>query len=114
MQSHAYTWQGDIVHETQSEPHVATLRYDRQKRSVVVAIGNVDLPAFISNGQLYIQAPLPLLFEAFAEDVSEFIRDMEVRVSSAGGGTLSLDRDGRPVYSTRLAQSRLVRRGRKS
>lgn len=113
MQSDAYTWQGDIVHETESEPHVATLRYDRQRRAVVVSIGDVDLPAFVSNGVLYIQAPLPLVFQAFAEDVSDFVRDLEVRVSTAGGTTLSLDRDGRPVPGKGMAESRVVRSGGK-
>lgn len=104
-----YTWAGDIVHQAEPRSHVATLRKDRQAGSLVVTLGNIDLPAFVSEGVLYIQAPLPLVFEAFAEDVSAFLRDVEVRVSTAGGSPLPLDSNGRPLSSTRMAQSRVVR-----
>lgn len=85
------------------------LRSDRSRCPWTVTIGNVDLPAFISDGKLYIQAPLPQVFEALAENISDFICDMEVRVSSAGGTTLSLDSDGRPLSGAAMAESSLVR-----
>lgn len=110
----SYTWGGEVVHQTFAEPNAPTLRQDRSTGAITVTIGNVDLPAFVSNGQLYVQAPLPHLFEAFAESLSEFVSDMEVRVSIAGGTTLSLDRDGRPVSGARVAKSRMVRGRRKS
>lgn len=108
-----YTWAGDVIHTSEPEPYVATLRNDRPRNTLAVTIGNVDLPAFVSDGVLYIQAPLPHVFKAFAEDISDFIRDMEVRVSTAGGATLSLDRDGRPVSRSRMAKPSVVRRGGK-
>jgi hypothetical protein len=108
-----HTWGGNVFHETIAEPHVATLRNDRQTGALVVSIGDVDLPSFVSDGRLYIQAPLPLVFKAFAEDISDFISDMEIRVSDARGRTLSLDRYGRPVSGAGVAQSRVVRSGGK-
>jgi hypothetical protein len=86
-------------------------RSDRSRCAWTVTIGNVDLPAFISDGKLYVQTPLVDIFKAFAEDFSEFYGDLEVRVSNARGRTLSLDGDGRPVYGARLAESSVVRGG---
>ena len=103
------SWDGEIVHTTLAESDAKALREDRQICALTVTIGNVDLPAFVSGGSLYIQAPLPHVFKAFAEDVSEFVRDLEVRVSDARGGSFSLDSDGRPVPGTRMAKSRVVR-----
>jgi hypothetical protein len=105
-----YTWQGDVVHQAESESHVATLRQNGWRGSFTVTIGNVDLPAFVSDGKLYIQAPLPLVFQAFAEDIRAFLRDMEIRVSDARGAPFPLDRNGRPVPGARVAKSRVVRR----
>lgn len=84
------------------------LRSDRPKCPWVVSVGNTDLPAFVANGKLYLEAPLVDVFEAFGEDLSEFVRDLEVRVSRAGCTAFSLDSDGRPVYGSCLAESRLV------
>ena len=111
MQGEAYTWGGEVVHTSESEPHVAVIRHNRQGRGYTVTIGNTDLPAIISDGKLYVQAPLGLVFEAFAEDFSAFVRDMEIRVSTPWGAPLSLDSDGRPVSRPRVAKSRVVRRG---
>lgn len=93
------------------EANAEAFRSDRPRCPWTVTIGNVDLPAFISDGKLYVQAPLPFIFEAFAEDFSEFYGDLEVRVSNARGRTLSLDSDGRPVYGAQLAEPSMVRSG---
>jgi hypothetical protein len=92
-----------------SQAHAPTIRADREAGSLTITIGNTDLPAFVSDGVLYVQAPLPHLFKAFAEDLSDFVRDLEIRVSTAGGATLSLDRAGRPIPGAGVAQSRVVR-----
>jgi len=110
----SYTWAGDIIHTSEPQPYAASLRHNRQTGTITVTVGNTDLPAFVSDGRLYIQAPLPLIFEAFAESLPDFVRDMEIRVSVAGCSTLSLDSDGRPISSQGVAKSRMVRRGRKS
>jgi hypothetical protein len=92
-----------------AESNAQALRADRPRGALVVTIGNVDLPAYISDGVVYIQAPLPHVFDAFAEDISAFVNDMEVRISGARGRTLALDSHGCPVYGSQLAESSVVR-----
>jgi len=77
-------------------------------RAVTVTIGHIDLPGFVSNGQLYVQTPLPLIFQAFAENVSDFVRDMEVRVSIEGGGSLPLDSNGRAILGETMVEPSVV------
>jgi hypothetical protein len=77
--------------------------------TLTVTIGNTDLPAFVSGGRLYIQAALPHVFRAFAEDLSDFIGDMEIRISGAGGSSFSLDSDGRPIPCEAVAFEGVVR-----
>lgn len=91
------------------ESDAEKIRSDRPRCPWTITIGNTDLPAFISDGKLYVQAPLPRVFEAFAEDLSAFIGDLEIRVSRAGCTAFSLDSDGRPVYGSCLAEQSLVR-----
>lgn len=99
---------GHIIHTTLSFADAQDRSIHHAGATLKVTIGNVDLPAFVSDGKLYVQASLGLLFEAFAENLSEFLRDMEVRVSTARGATLSLDRDGRPVHGAGMAESSVV------
>lgn len=100
---------GHIVHTAISEPNAQTLRQDRRGGSFTVTIGDVDLPAFVSHGVLYLEAPLGRVFEAFAENISEFLRDMEVRISDSRGTAFSLDSNGHPVSIAGLAEPRVVR-----
>lgn len=110
---HHDTWDGDAIHATVQIADAQNIRDNRQECALTVTIGNTDLPAFLSSGVLYIQAPLGLFFEALAEDISEFIRDLEIRVSDKRGRALPLDGDGRPVHRARVAKSRVVRSGGK-
>jgi hypothetical protein len=107
-----YTWQGEVIHQTEQGQDAPEVRTARHVGAWTVTIGNVDLPAFLSHGLVYIQAPLPLVFEAFATDLPDFISDLEIRVSNAGGSSLSLDRNGRALYGETVAKSGMVRRGR--
>ena len=84
-------------------------RNHRQDGHYIVTIGHVDLPAYVSNGVLYVQAPLAYIFEALGEDISEFISDMEVRVSKARRSALSYDRPGRAIYRSRVVGAGVVR-----
>lgn len=93
------------VLEEESREDAAEDRHDRHILPYTVTIGDVDLPAFVSNGKLYVQATLTRIFEAFAEDLPAFVRDMEVRVSDSRGGALSLARDGRPVHGADVVSS---------
>jgi hypothetical protein len=102
------TRRGRFVLSKVTSAYAATLRDGEQDSTWTVTIGNTDLPAFISDGILYVQAPLPHIFQAFAEDLSDFLSDLEVRVSRAGGSTFSLDSDGRPIPGSTMAQPRVV------
>jgi hypothetical protein len=99
---------GDEVYITEQIADVETLRKDGRGGSFKVTIGDVDIPAYLSNGVLYLQAPLGLFFEAFAEDLPSFLRDMEVRISDSRGTAFSLNSDGRPVSLKGLAEPRVV------
>lgn len=98
----------DDVLEAFTLADAETLREDRFVGPFKVTIGDVDLPAVFSNGQLNVQASLPLLFQAFAEDLPAFLRDMEVRISDKRGRAFSLNCDGRPVLVEGLAEPRVV------
>lgn len=112
-ETHHDTWEGDAVHTTQQITDAQALREDFEGAAFTITVGNTDLPAFVSDGKLYVQAPLPLVFKAFAENLSDFISDMEIRVSDARGRPLSLDRNGRPIYRAPMAESSVVRSGGK-
>lgn len=61
------------------------------KRPIIVRIGNTNLPGFLSDEGITVQAPLGQLFEAFGEDVAEYIHDLEIGISTTGGTALSPD-----------------------
>jgi hypothetical protein len=99
---------GDDVYVTEQVADAQTLREDRRGGSFTVTLGDTNLPAFLSNGVLYIQAPLGHIFQAFAEVLPAFLRDMEVRISDQRGTPFSLNSDGRPVSLQGLAEPRVV------
>jgi hypothetical protein len=101
--------EGHIIHTTLSRADAAYLRDHSSWCVLKITIGDVDLPAYVSDGKLYIQAPLGHILEAFASDLSAIIRDLEIRVSGAGGSTFSLDSDGRPVHGETVAFASVVR-----
>lgn len=108
-ETHHDTWDDHAIHATVQVADAQDIRDNRQDCPLKVTIGNTDLPAFLSNGVLYVQAPLGLFFEAFAEDISAFVRDLEIRVSDKRGTALPLDGDGGSVSRKTLAKSRVVR-----
>jgi len=110
--SDAQAGYGDFVQQAIALADVEANRPNGPRRTLVVTIGNVDLPAFVSRGRLYIQAPLPKLFEAFAEDISEFLSDLEVGVSATGRASLSSASFRRPISGAAMARARLVQRRR--
>jgi hypothetical protein len=91
-----------------SRANAQDVREDRHAGDFIVTLGDVDLPAFVSAGQLYVQAPLPHIFKAFAENISAFVSDMEIRVSDSRGTTFPLDSDGRPVHGAELVEPSVV------
>lgn len=105
---HHESGDGYEFHSTVQIENAEALREDRRGGSFTVTIGNTDIPAFVSNGVLYLQAPLGLFFEAFAEDLPAFLHDMEVRISDSRGTAFSLNCHGAPVSLAGLAEPRVV------
>lgn len=102
------TWYRAFVQRTKPKTNAPVLRHVEPGGLIEVVIGDTHLPAFVSDGILYVQAPLPHIFKAFAEDLSYELRSMETRISREGGSALSLDGDGRPVHSKGMAFEGLV------
>jgi hypothetical protein len=103
---------GDFVQQAVALANAEKDSPRRSRRALVVTIGNVDLPAFVSNGLLYVQAPLPRIFDAFAEDISEFLSDLEVGISVARRASFPSARIRRSISRPTVASARLVRRSR--
>lgn len=80
----------------------------RPGRSLEVVIGNAHLPVVVSNGECYIQAPLADVFEAFGEDISAFIGDLEIRISNTWSAALPLASYWCAVSGTWVAQPCVV------
>lgn len=80
---------------------------------VKVSFCDVDIPAIVSNGAVYISLPLPFLFEAIASRVPERFRDMEVRVSIEGSAALPPDSPGGAFHREDVVIEGVVRSGGK-
>jgi hypothetical protein len=83
----------------------------RQKCNLEVHLGNAYLPAFLSDGILYVQAPLGHVVQAVAKEVSVRLWHLEVRATNEGSATFSLDSDGRPIPSSWVGGADVVRDG---
>jgi hypothetical protein len=108
-----YAGFSDIVYTPRPISDAEAFRADRPCGVVKVTLRDIDLPAKVSNGVLYIQAPLGLIFEAFAEDLPDFLGDMEIRISDSHGRAFSLDRDGRPFLIPPVVVQGMVRSRRR-
>ncbi len=98
----------------QSESDAESDRAYQRCGAITITIRDLDLPAFVSHGTVYIQIPLQGIFDASPSQVSADIRRMETRVSEAGRATLAPDSPAHTVLSKRMVVSRLVRsRGRR-
>ena len=80
----------------------------RQVANFKVSIGDADIPAFISEGKLYVQAPLGYIWKAIAAAISREFGNMEVGISVEGRSALPLDSVGNPVSSAPMAVEGMV------
>jgi hypothetical protein len=76
---------------------------DQQRCNVEVFDGYSDVPIFVANGTIYIQAPLGYVLETVRTHVSQRKRYLEVRVSNEGRAALPLARVWRAIHGKRLA-----------
>lgn len=79
----------DIVQLAQQIADAAANSEDHTISVGVVSIYDVDLPVFISDGELYVQAPLQSVFDAVSAALVDVLRDLETRVSEARSAALA-------------------------
>jgi len=106
---HDEAGEGVVIHTALSQSDAAYIREHRDYCNLTLTVGDVDLPAYVSNGVVYIQAPFGYLCETFAAHISAIIRDLETRVSGEGSAALSLSRDGCPIHGATMVIARVVR-----
>jgi len=111
---HDEAGEGVVVHTAFSRADAAYVREHRDFCNLKLTIGDVDLPAYVSNGIVYVQAPFGYLCETFAAHISAIIRDLETRVSGEGSAALSLSRNGCSIHGATMVVARVVRGGRQS
>lgn len=75
---------------------------------VVFTLCDIDIPCVLRDGELYCEASLQSVFDAFAASISEGLRDLEDRVSKARGSALAFDGLQRSLFSARLVVPRVV------
>jgi len=79
--------------------------------ALTVTLCDVDLPAFVVDGELYVQAPLPLIFDAFAAYISDGLSVLETRVSETRSAALASAHLQPTVLEQIVAEQSVVRNG---
>jgi len=100
-----------VLEEIESEDD-EDISSDRSICPFVITVCDVDLPAFISNGVFYLQAPLFDVLKACHETLYTGGYGVEVRVSGTWGTALPPADHERAVHRARMAFKSLVRSGR--
>jgi hypothetical protein len=77
-----------------------------------VIICDIDLPLFILNGVVYLQAPLEDVVDAFTAQISDLLSNLEGRISEARSAALSLASLQPTLLGEELALRILVSGGR--
>lgn len=95
---------GDDVLQAIALAVAEAMRDDSESQAFIFSLCDVDLPAFVRDGTLYVQAPLPLIFDAFAAYVSDGLSHLEARISEARRSALALDSDGRAIHRAPVAE----------
>lgn len=83
--------QRDIVHEAEQVANAAQDSPDFAEGPFTIAFRDVDLPAFIFHGVVYVQMPLEGFLDAVTASLYAVLRDMEIGISEAGRAALSSD-----------------------
>lgn len=82
--------QRDDLLEEITVANVADLRAVRRNCAISLIVRHSDLPFPLSYGTVYMAGSLDRVLEALAENVPEFIRDLEAGISDARGTTFPL------------------------
>lgn len=83
------TREGEDLQPQVQRSHVARRRAGRSGPAFEIVIRDTHLPAYISGGRIYVQAPLIDFLQAVGADVSQVFGAMETGVSEAGSPALS-------------------------
>lgn len=78
------------------------------KGIVKITLCDLDIPARISDGKLYVQIPFGFILEAVDAGIPESLRHLETRVSITSRATLSSTRLRGAFHRARMAVSGLV------
>jgi hypothetical protein len=102
--SETETWFSEDVLKAFALAVTEAMRDGAEGDAFIFTLCDVDLPAFVRNGTLYIQAPLPLVFDAFAAYISDGLSNLEARISEARSAALAPNRNGRTVHGAPVAE----------
>lgn len=102
---------GDIVQQAESVANAAQDGANFAEGPFTISVCDIDLPAFIWDGAVYVQMPLTGFLDAFTASLVSSISDLEARISEAGRAALSSDDFRAALPRTRVAESSVVRSG---
>lgn len=97
-----------LILETLSEQDASYLREDRPEGAITLTVGNLDIPAFVSDGRVYVEVPLSGFCETLEPSVSIRFSYLEAGVSDTWRTTLSPDDPRCALLGTWLALARMV------
>jgi hypothetical protein len=101
----------DDVFKAEPEQDAEAIRTDTPEAAFTIAICDVDLPAFIYRGELYVQAPIQDIFDAFAASMCGSIRHLETGISETRSAALSSAALQRVLPGFRVAERYVVSGG---
>jgi len=79
----------DVVQLAEQIANAATNSKGHTVSTGILTICDVDLPFFIADGELYVQAPLQGILDALSSALVDFLRDLEARVSETRSAALA-------------------------
>jgi hypothetical protein len=100
---------GWLLQQAQQVANAAQNGADFAEGPFTISVCDVDLPAFIWDGAVFVQVPLEGFFDAITAAVLDSLRDLEVRVSEAGRAALSSTDFRSALPRTPVVESRVVR-----
>lgn len=80
---------GDLIQQAQSIADAAMRSTSGTVHPFTLVICDVDVPCFITDGEVYVQAPLQIVHDALSAQMVEFLRDLEARISETRRAALA-------------------------
>lgn len=98
-----------VIFEALSEQDAAYLREDRPDGAITLSVGDIDVPAFVSDGRVFVEVPLSGFCETLEPSVSIRFSYLEAGISDTWRTTLPPDSVRCALLGTWLALARMVR-----